>query len=127
MYNKTVINHFVNPRTTGEIVQADGIGTVGNPNCGDMVKLYIKVVDGSIVDVKYKTFGCAAAIASSSAASELIKGKTLDEALAISAEEIVSELNGLPVAKIECSVIAHDAIRTAIEDYRKKRADASST
>ena len=120
MYNKTVLNHFVNPCNTGEIAHADGIGTVGNASCGDMIKLYIKVVDGAIVDVKYKTFGCAAAIASSSAASEMIKGKTLDEALAISTEDIVEKLNGLPVAKIECSVIAHEAIHSAIENYRNK-------
>jgi nitrogen fixation NifU-like protein len=125
MYNETVMDHFANPRNTGEIEQADGVGTVGNPNCGDMMKLYIKVVDGSLVDVKYKTFGCAAAIASSSAASEMVKGKSIEEALAISAEDIVSVLNGLPEEKIACSVIAPDAIRAAIEDYRKKT-DTSS-
>jgi nitrogen fixation NifU-like protein len=126
MYNETVMKHFANPRNTGEIEQADGIGTVGNPNCGDMMKLYIKVVDGTIIDVKYKTFGCAAAIASSSVASELVKGKNLDEALAIGAEEIVAVLDGLPDEKIACSVIAPDAIRAAIADYRKKAADAPS-
>lgn len=126
MYNDTVMNHFSNPRNTGEIDNPDGVGTVGNPNCGDMMKLYIKVADGRLVDIKYKTFGCAAAIASSSVTSELLKGKSLEEALAVKAADIVDLLDGLPEEKVACSVIAPDAIRAAIEDYRKKSTDAPS-
>lgn len=126
MYNDTVMNHFANPRNTGEIANPDGVGTVGNPNCGDMMKLYIKVVDGRLVDIKYKTFGCAAAIASSSVTSELLMGKSLEEALALKAADIVDLLDGLPDEKVACSVIAPDAIRAAIEDYRKKTADKQS-
>jgi len=121
MYNDTVMEHFNNPRNTGEIADADGVGSVGNPNCGDMMKLYIKVVDGKLVDIRYKTFGCAAAIASSSAATELVKGRSLDEAAALTSEEIVSYLKGLPPEKVACSVLAPDAIRAAIEDYRRRR------
>ncbi len=120
MYNDTVMNHFENPRNTGEIDQPDGIGTVGNPNCGDMMKLYIKIESGRLVEVRYKTFGCAAAIASSSIASEMVKGKSIDEALALTADEIVTALDGLPSQKVACSVIAPDAIKAAIEDYRRK-------
>ncbi|MDH3890689.1 MAG: iron-sulfur cluster assembly scaffold protein [candidate division Zixibacteria bacterium] len=127
MYNETVMKHFANPRNTGEIDEADGVGTVGNPNCGDMMKLYIRVVDGRLVEVKYKTFGCAAAIASSSVASELVKGKSLEQALSVKAEDIVDLLDGLPDEKVACSVIAPDAIRAAVEDYRKKAAGNSPT
>ncbi len=120
MYNDTVMDHFENPRNTGEIADADGIGTVGNPDCGDMMKLYIKVADGRLIDIKYKTFGCAAAIATSSAASEMVKGKSLEEAAALGSDEVVSYLNGLPEEKVVCSMLAPDAIRAAIEDYRRR-------
>ena len=123
MYNDTVMDHFENPRNTGEIADADGVGTVGNPDCGDMMKLYIKVADGRLVDIKYKTFGCAAAIATSSAASELVKGKSLEEAAAIGSDEVVSYLNGLPEEKVACSTLAPDAIRAAIDDYRRRPSD----
>ena len=123
MYNDTVMDHFENPRNTGEIADADGVGTVGNPDCGDMMKLYIKVADGRLVDVKYKTFGCAAAIATSSAASEMVKGKSLEEAAAIGSDQVVSYLDGLPEEKVACSMLAPDAIRAAIDDYRQRPAD----
>lgn len=121
MYNETVMDHFENPRNTGEIVDADGIGKVGNPNCGDVMMMYIKIEDGKIADVKYKTFGCAAAIATSSAASELLIGKTVEEAEQLTKMDIVEYVNGLPEAKIACSTIAPDAIRAAITDYRNKQ------
>ena len=121
MYNETVIDHFQNPRNNGEIENADGIGSVGNPYCGDVMKLYIKVEDNRITDIKYKTFGCAAAIATGSAASELILGKTLEEAEKLTGEQIVDALDGLPKEKIHCSILAPDAIRAAIADYRSKK------
>lgn len=120
MYNETVLEHFQNPRNTGEIENADGIGKVGNPNCGDVMMMYIKVEDGKIADIKYKTFGCAAAIATSSVASEILIGKTIEEAEQLSKMDIVEVLNGLPVEKIACSTIAPDAIRAAIADYKSK-------
>lgn len=120
MYNDKVMEHFQNPRHTGELENPDGVGSVGNPNCGDVMKIYIKVADGKIVDLKYKTFGCAAAIATSSAASELLIGKTLEEAAQLTKDDIVTYLGGLPEQKIACSTIAPDAIRAAIENYRKK-------
>lgn len=123
MYNDTVMDHFENPRNTGEIADADGVGTVGDPVCGDMMKLYIKVADGRLVDVKYKTFGCAAAIATSSAASEMVKGKSLKEAAAISSDQVVSHLDGLPEEKVACSMLAPAAIRAAIDDYRRRLSD----
>ena len=123
MYNDTVMDHFENPRNTGEIADADGVGTVGNPD-GDMMKLYIKVADGRLIDIKHKTFGCAAAIATSSAASEMVKGKSLEEAAALGSDEVVSYLNGLPEEKVACSMLAPDAIRAAIDDYRRRRSDA---
>ena len=122
MYNETVLNHFQNPKNTGSIPDADGIGEVGNPNCGDVMKLFIKIADGRIVDIKYKTFGCAAAIATSSIATVLVMGKTLEEAAALTKAEVVEALNGLPEEKIACSTLAPDAIRAAIEDYRSKSA-----
>ncbi len=120
MYNETVMEHFQNPRNTGEIENADGIGKVGNPNCGDVMMMYIKIEDGKISEVKYKTFGCAAAIATSSVASEMLIGKTIEEAEQLSKIDIVEVLNGLPEAKIACSTIAPDAIRAALADYRLK-------
>lgn len=120
MYNETVMDHFQNPRNTGEIENPDGVGKVGNPNCGDVMMLYIKVDHGKLVEVKYKTFGCAAAIATSSAASELIFGKSLDEAENLTKQDIVDYLHGLPEKKIACSTIAPDAIKAAIADYKSK-------
>lgn len=120
-YSDTVIDHFENPRNMGEIEEADGVAEVGNPTCGDVTKLYLKIEGDRIVDVKFKTFGCAAAIASSSMTTELIKGKTLDEAMKLTNETVTERLGGLPPAKHHCSVMAEDALRAAIEDYRKKQ------
>jgi len=120
MYNSTVMDHFLNPRQAGEIAEPDGVGQVGNPSCGDVMRLYIKVGDGRLIDVKFKTFGCAAAIATSSAAAELALGKTLDEACAITKEDVAEKLNGLPPEKMSCSNLAPDAIRAAITDYRAR-------
>jgi len=120
MYNPTVMDHFLNPRHAGEIADPDGIGQVGNPSCGDVMKLYIKVTDGKLVDVKFKTFGCAAAIATSSAAAEMAMGMTLDQAADITREDVANRLNGLPPEKMSCSNLAPDAIRAAIMDYRAR-------
>ncbi len=120
MYNDTVLDHFQNPRNTGEIENADGIGSAGNPTCGDVMKIFIKIEDGRLANVKYKTFGCAAAIATSSAASELLIGKSIEEAEKLTREEVAEALNGLPEKKMNCSNIAPDAIRAAIADYRSK-------
>ena len=115
------MDHFSNPRNVGEIEDADGIGEVGNAKCGDIMKIYLKVDENDVItDVKFKTFGCGAAIATSSIATEMIKGKTLDEALALTNKAVVEALDGLPPAKIHCSVLAEDAVRSAIEDYKKK-------
>ncbi|MCD6452404.1 MAG: Fe-S cluster assembly scaffold protein NifU [Acidobacteria bacterium] len=119
-YSEKVLEHYRNPRNVGEIENPDGVGVVGNPACGDVMKLTIKVKDGKIVDVKFKTFGCAAAIATSSMVTELVKGKTLDEALKISNRTVAEALGGLPPIKMHCSVLAEDALKAAIEDYRKK-------
>jgi nitrogen fixation NifU-like protein len=120
-YSKKVLEHFSNPHNVGEIVDADGIGNVGNPICGDVMRLYIKVKDGKIVDVKFKTFGCGAAIATSSMVTDLVKGKTVEEALQISNKAVAEALGGLPKIKMHCSVLAEEALRSAIEDYRKKQ------
>lgn len=120
MYTEKVLDHFANPRNVGEIEQADGVGTVGNAKCGDIMQIYLKVEDDIIVDVKFKTFGCGAAIATSSVATEMVKGKTVDEALEISNKAVVEALDGLPAQKIHCSLLAEEAIHAAIEDYRKK-------
>ena len=120
MYSEKVMDHFTNPRNVGEIPDADGIGTEGNPVCGDVMKIFIKVHDGRIVDAKFKTFGCGAAIAVSSMVTEMVKGKTLEEALTISKESVASELDGLPPQKMHCSNLGADALRKAIEDYKKK-------
>ncbi|OGR88689.1 MAG: iron-sulfur cluster assembly scaffold protein [Elusimicrobia bacterium RIFCSPLOWO2_01_FULL_60_11] len=123
-FNPTIIDHFTHPRNAGEIADADGVGTVGHPVCGDIVRLYIKVDKGGgkerISDVKFKTFGCTAAIATSSIATELIKGKSIQEALAIKDEQVAKALGGLPAIKMHCSVLAHDAIQAAVADYRAK-------
>jgi len=120
MYTEKVMDHFTNPRNVGEIENADGVGLVGNPVCGDVMKLFIKVEDGKIVDAKFKTFGCGAAIATSSMVTEMVKGKTLDEALTISNKAVAEALDGLPPNKMHCSNLAADALHKAIEDYRDK-------
>ena len=120
MYSEKVIEHFRNPRNVGEIKDADGIGEVGNPVCGDMMTFYIKVSDGKLVDIKYKTFGCAAAIAVSSMISELALGKTIDEALEITNRMVAEALGGLPKAKYHCSNLGADALKAAIEDYKER-------
>ena len=119
-YSEKVMDHFANPRNVGEIPDADGVGEVGNPTCGDIMKMYLKIKDGVITDVKFNTFGCASAIAASSLATELIKGKPLDYAMGVTNKQVVDELGGLPEHKIHCSVLAEEAIRAAIEDYRSK-------
>ncbi|MFQ6103361.1 MAG: Fe-S cluster assembly scaffold protein NifU [Candidatus Glassbacteria bacterium] len=119
-YSPEVMEHYMNPRNVGEIEDPDGTGVVGNPACGDVMKLTIKVKDDRIVDVKFKTFGCGAAIATSSMVTELVKGKTIDEALTISNRTVAEALGGLPKIKMHCSVLAEDALKAAIEEYRKK-------
>ena len=119
-YSEKVLDHFTHPRNVGKIDDADGVGEVGNAKCGDIMKMYIKVKDGIIKDVKFNTFGCASAIAASSLATELIKGKPLDYAMGVTNKQVVDELGGLPEHKIHCSVLAEEAIRAAIEDYRSK-------
>ncbi len=119
-YNEKVIEHYANPRNVGEIVDASGVGEVGNPVCGDIMRMYLKIEDGVIVDVKFKTFGCGAAIASSSVSTEMIKGKTVEEALKLTNKDVINELGGLPPVKIHCSVLAEEAIKKAIADYYKK-------
>jgi nitrogen fixation NifU-like protein len=120
MYTEKVMDHFTNPRNVGEIENADGVGLVGNPVCGDVMKLFIKVEDGRISDVKFKTFGCGAAIATSSMVTEMVKGKTLEEALSISNKAVAEALDGLPPNKMHCSNLAADALHKAIEDYHNK-------
>jgi nitrogen fixation protein NifU and related proteins len=120
MYNEKVVEHFSNPRNVGELPDADGIGETGSFKCGDTMKLYIKVEDGRITDVKFQTYGCGAAIASSSMLTEMVKGKTLDEALQISNQDVADELGGLPPLKLHCSNLAADALHNAIKDYRQK-------
>lgn len=120
MYSKKVMEHFKNPRNAGKIENADGIGEVGNPTCGDMMYCYIKVKDGKIEDIKVETFGCAAAIATASMITELAKGKTLEEAMKISRSNVADALEGLPPVKLHCSNLAADALHNAIEDYKKK-------
>lgn len=122
MYSDLVMDHFTNPRNVGEIPDADGIGTEGNPVCGDIMRIYIKVKDDRIEDIKFKTFGCGAAIATSSMVTEMVKGKTLDEAMQISNKAVAEALGGLPANKMHCSNLAADALHKAIEDYRQKRA-----
>jgi nitrogen fixation NifU-like protein len=121
MYSDRVMDHFTNPRNVGDMEDADGVGIEGNPTCGDAMKIYIKVRDGKIVDAKFKTFGCGAAIAVSSIVTEMVKGKTLDEALSISKEAVAQELGGLPPQKMHCSNLGADALKKAIEDYRSKQ------
>jgi nitrogen fixation NifU-like protein len=121
MYSEKVMEHFRNPRNMGEIKDADGVGTVGNPVCGDMMTIYIKVKDSLIEEIKFKTFGCGAAVATSSMITELAKGKTLEEALKITRKDVADALEGLPPVKMHCSNLAADALKAAIEDYYKKQ------
>jgi nitrogen fixation NifU-like protein len=120
MYNERVVDHFSNPRNVGELEDADAVGETGSFKCGDTMKLYLKVTGGRIEDVRFQTYGCGAAIASSSMLTEMVKGKTLDEALNITNQDVADELGGLPPLKLHCSNLAADALHNAIEDYRKK-------
>ena len=119
-YSEKVMDHFMNPRNVGEIENADGVGTVGNAKCGDIMKMYLKIENDVVVDCKFKTFGCGAAIATSSMATELIKGHTVKEALALTNSVVVEALEGLPPVKVHCSVLAEEAVKTAIADYYNK-------
>ncbi len=121
MYNDKVKEAFANPKNVGFIEDADGVGKVGNAACGDIMEISLKIKDDRIVDAKFRTFGCAAAIATSSTATEMVKGMTIDEALQLTNERVVEELEGLPPQKIHCSVLAEEAIKEAIEDYKKKK------
>jgi len=121
MYSEKVMEHFQHPRNVGEMGDADGVGEVGNPVCGDLMKVFIKVKDNIVTDVKVLTFGCAAAIATSSMATEMIKGKTVEEALALTNKAVAEALEGLPPIKMHCSVLAEQGIKAAIEDYQKKQ------
>lgn len=121
LYSEKVMDHFTNPRNVGEIENADGVGTVGNAKCGDIMQMFIKVEDDIITEVKFKTFGCGAAIATSSMATELIKGKSIEDALKLTNSAVVEALEGLPPVKVHCSVLAEEAIKAAIQDYYKKK------
>ncbi len=129
LYSDKVMEHFKNPRNAGEMGNPDGIGYVGNPVCGDIMELYIKINDNTIVDARFKTFGCGAAIATSSMVTEMVKGKTIDEALEISNRAVAEALDGLPPVKMHCSVLAEEALKSAIEDYlgknRQRRTDVN--
>ena len=119
-YSEKVMDHFTNPRNVGEIENADGVGVVGNAKCGDIMKMYLKIDDGVITDCKFKTFGCGAAIATSSMATELVKGHTVEEALSLTNSAVVEALDGLPAVKVHCSVLAEEAIKSAVADYYTK-------
>lgn len=119
-YSEKVIDHFTNPRNVGEIENASGVGTVGNAKCGDIMRIYLDIQDGVIKDAKFKTFGCGAAVATSSMATELIIGKTVEEALKVTNEAVMEALNGLPPVKVHCSVLAEEAIHAALKDYAEK-------
>jgi nitrogen fixation NifU-like protein len=121
MYTEKVMDHFRNPHNMGKMKNPDGVGTVGNPQCGDVMSIYIKVKDDQIIDIKFQTFGCVAAVASSSIATDLVKGKTLEEAEKLSRDDVANELGGLPAIKMHCSNLAADALREAIKDYRNKQ------
>jgi nitrogen fixation NifU-like protein len=121
MYSEKVVEFFMHPRNVGRLDPADGVGEVGNPRCGDVMKIYIQVRDNRIDDIRFETFGCAAAIATSSMITEMVKGKTLEEALEVSNEDVLDALGGLPPEKIHCSLLAEEGIRAAVEDYRKRR------
>ena len=121
LYTETVMDHFMNPRNVGEIPDADGVGEVGNAKCGDIMKMYLKIKDDKIEDVKFETFGCGSAIASSSMATEMIKGKTLEEATAVTNKQVVEALGGLPAHKLHCSVLAEQAVKAALSDYYRRQ------
>ena len=121
MYSEKVMDHFENPRNVGEIPDASGVGTVSNAKCGDIMRMYLKIEDGVIVDCKFKTFGCGAAIATSSMATEMIKGKTVEEAEKLTNAAVVEALDGLPPVKIHCSLLAEEAVKAALDDYHKKQ------
>ena len=120
LYTDTVMDHFLHPRNVGEIENADGVGEVGNAKCGDIMKMYLQITDGRIEDVKFETFGCGSAIASSSMATTMIKGKTIAQALAVTNKQVVEALGGLPAHKLHCSVLAEEAIKAALQDYYEK-------
>ena len=120
VYSEKVMDHFTNPRNVGEIPDADGVGEVGNAKCGDIMNMYLKINSGVITDVKFKTFGCGAAVATSSIATEMIKGKPVEEALKLTNKAVVEALDGLPAVKLHCSVLAEQAIKSALSDYYKK-------
>jgi len=120
-YSEKVMDHFTNPRNVGEIIDASGIGTVGNPVCGDVMKMYLKIENEIIIDVKFKTFGCGAAVATSSMVTEMVKGKSISEALTITNQTVAEALGGLPPVKMHCSVLAEEALRSALKDYYKKQ------
>ena len=122
-YSEKVLEHFKNPRNVGELENPDGVGIEGNPVCGDLMEIHIQVEDDRITDIKFKTFGCGSAIATSSMVTEMAKGKTLDEALKITRNDVANELDGLPKQKMHCSNLAADALHKAIEDYRKKHSE----
>ena len=124
MYSEKVMDHFTNPRNVGEIADANAVGEVGNPICGDIMRIYMKIENNVITDVKFKTFGCGAAIATSSRATEMVMGKTVDEALQITNEMVTESLGGLPPVKLHCSVLAEEALHAAIADYREKHPKA---
>ena len=125
LYSEKVMDHFRNPRNVGVIPDADGVGQVGNAKCGDIMKMYLKITDGVIADVKFETFGCGSAIASSSMATELIKGKPVSEALALTNKAVAEALDGLPDYKLHCSVLAEQAVRAALEDYETRQREKS--
>ena len=120
MYSEKVMEHFANPRNVGEISDADGVGEVGNAKCGDIMKIFLKIDNDIITDIKFKTYGCGAAIATSSVATEMLLGKSIKDALVFSNEDVVDELGGLPAAKIHCSVLAEEAVKSAIADYYRR-------
>ncbi len=120
-YSEKVMDHFMNPRNVGIIEDADGVGQVGNPQCGDIMKMYLRIEDGIIQDVKFKTFGCGAAVATSSMATELIKGRTIEEALNVTNAAVAEALDGLPPIKMHCSVLAEEAVKAAIDNYKERK------
>ena len=126
LYNQTVMDHFMNPRNLGDLKDADGVGEVGAAACGDIMKISLKIEAGKITDARFKTFGCGSAIASSSMATELIKGRTIEEAMSFTNQEVVSALGGLPPVKIHCSVLAEEALKAALEDYLKRHPEAAA-
>ena len=126
LYSEKVMDHFLHPRNVGVIADADGVGEVGNPVCGDIMKIYLKIKDDTIDDVKFETFGCGSAIASSSMATEMIKGKPLSEVANLTNKAVTEALDGLPAHKIHCSVLAEEAIKSALEDYEKRRQAAEN-